>query len=141
MMVRGGGRDGISRRGGSVSISAGRGSISRSIGCSSFSESLSSEDVAEVSELRTEGERDGGAEVEEEEEDDNEGEGDDDGDCVRVNFVDFVDFVFGGEGDAEVIRKGPLVFLFKAIIEETCPAPSRSDPILRPTPQYNSRYP
>jgi len=28
------------------------------------------------------------------------------------------------EGDVEVIRKGPLVFLFNAMIDETCSCPS-----------------
>ena len=90
-------------------------------------------------ELRTEGERDGGAEVSEVDDEENEGEGDGDRDCIRLDFVDFVDFVdledlvLVSEGDGEVIRKGPLVCLFKAIIEETSPGPSCPDTILKPT--------
>ena len=87
-------------------------------------------------ELRTEGERDGGAEVSEVDDEENEGEGDGDCDCIRLDFVDFVDLedlVLVSEGDGEVIRKGPLVCLFKAIIEETSPGPSCPDTILKPT--------
>jgi hypothetical protein len=94
------------------------GSSSSSLSSSGESESWFELDVVDVAEERTEGDRDGGAEEEDVDDEDVEEDIEDVDEEINREGEGERDFEAGGDG--EVIRKGPFVFLFKAMIDETC---------------------